>query len=259
MRTAHLTSETPVILSAADSSRSGESAESKDPTEDRVARPWKGIPAGLSAGLRWKNSLRRSWSHQPLRDPSTAASFASRTTPPLRMTSSFDYGLAGSPLRRTSFVLRRSAQLILLTLAVFALLGAGDESARVNDLGHRMMCVCGCNQILLECNHVGCAYSDRMRAELVAAVDRGDNDDLTLQGFVQKYGTTVMAAPTKTGFNRVAWIMPYLVLVLGLTMVTLIVRAWRSRPLVLPVGAVAAVHGAELEHFRNQARKDTEV
>ena len=162
-------------------------------------------------------------------------------------------------LGMTGVFFRRSAQLITLALAVFTLLGAGDQSARVNDLGHRMMCVCGCNQILLECNHVGCAYSDRMRAELIAAVDRGDNDDLTLQGFVQKYGTTVMAAPTKTGFNRVAWIMPYLVLVLGLAMVTLIVRAWRSRPLVLPAGSVAAVHGAELEHFRDQARKDTEV
>jgi cytochrome c-type biogenesis protein CcmH/NrfF len=164
-----------------------------------------------------------------------------------------------SVLGMTRFVCKRSAQLLLPALAVFILLGAGDESARVNDLGHRMMCVCGCNQILLGCNHVGCAYSDRMRAELIAAVDRGDNDDLTLQGFVQKYGTTVMAAPTKTGFNRVAWVMPYLVLVLGLTTVTLVVRTWRSRPLVLPTGAVAAVHGAELEHFREQARKDTEV
>jgi cytochrome c-type biogenesis protein CcmH len=159
----------------------------------------------------------------------------------------------------TGSFLRHGAQLILLALAVFALLGAGDQSARVNDLGHRMMCVCGCNQILLECNHVGCSYSDRMRAELVAAVDRGDNDDLTLQTFVQKYGTTVMAAPTKTGFNRVAWIMPYFALVLGLVMVTLIMRAWRSRPLVLPAGAVAAIHGVELDHFRNQARKDTEI
>jgi cytochrome c-type biogenesis protein CcmH/NrfF len=154
---------------------------------------------------------------------------------------------------------RRLAQLIGLGVILLGSMGAGDQSARVNDLGHRMMCVCGCNQILLECNHVGCAYSDRMRDELVAAVDRGDNDDLTLQGFVQKYGTTVMAAPTKTGFNRVAWIMPYLVLVLGLATVTIIVRAWRSRPLILPAGAVAAVHGMELEHFRDQARKDTET
>jgi cytochrome c-type biogenesis protein CcmH/NrfF len=68
-----------------------------------------------------------------------------------------------------------------------------------------------------------------------------------------------MAAPTKSGFNRVAWIMPYFVLVLGLAMVTLIVRAWRSRPLVPPAGVVAAVHGADLQHFRDQARKDTEI
>jgi cytochrome c-type biogenesis protein CcmH/NrfF len=244
MRIPRLPSAKPVILSAADSPRSGESAESKDPTQDCVTRNRKGIPAKLSAGLRSKNSLTRSWLCPPCRGPSTAAALASRTSPPLRM---------------TEFCRRCTAQLILLTLAVFALLGAGDQSARVNDLGHRMMCVCGCNQILLECNHVGCAYSERMRGELVAAVDRGDNDDLTLQGFVQKYGTTVMAAPTKTGFNRVAWIMPYLVLVLGLATVTLIVRAWRSRPLVLPVGAVVAVHGAELEHFRDQAQRDTEI
>jgi cytochrome c-type biogenesis protein CcmH/NrfF len=159
----------------------------------------------------------------------------------------------------TGIFVRRIAQLIMLVLAVLAFLGAGDEAARVNDLGHRMMCVCGCNQILLECNHVGCAYSDRMRAELIAAVDRGDNDDLTLQVFVQKYGPTVMAAPSKTGFNRVAWITPYLALALGLTMVIFIVRAWRARPLVLPAGAVAPVEGAELEHFREQARKETEI
>jgi len=154
---------------------------------------------------------------------------------------------------------KRSLQALLLCVGIFALLGAGDQAARVNDLGHRMMCACGCNQILLECNHVGCSYSDRMRAELVAAVDRGDNDDLTLQSFVQKYGPTVLAAPTKTGFDRVAWIMPYAALVLGLGLVTFIVRAWRSRPLLIPADAPAPIHGAELEHFRQQARKETEV
>jgi cytochrome c-type biogenesis protein CcmH/NrfF len=148
---------------------------------------------------------------------------------------------------------------MLLVLAIYPLLGASDQPARVNDLGHRMMCVCGCNQILLECNHVGCAYSERMRNELIAAVDRGENDDLTLQVFVQKYGPTVMAAPGKTGFNRVAWITPYLALALGLTLVIFIVRAWRFRPLVLPAGAVAPVHGPELERFRKQARRDTEI
>ncbi|MGA8150688.1 MAG: cytochrome c-type biogenesis protein CcmH [Terriglobales bacterium] len=163
-----------------------------------------------------------------------------------------NHGVAGSPLKRI-------LQTGFLMLAVLVFAGAGDDSARFNDLGHRMMCVCGCNQVLLECNHVGCTYSDRMRAELVAAVDRGDNDDLTLQSFVQKYGPTVLAAPTKTGFNRVAWIAPYLALVLGLGLVTFIVRAWRLRPLLMPANAPVPVRGAELEHFRQQARRDTEV
>jgi cytochrome c-type biogenesis protein CcmH len=156
-------------------------------------------------------------------------------------------------------LLKRLISSAALCLALLVFLGAGDESARVNDLGHRLMCVCGCNQILLECNHVGCAYSERMRAELIAAVDRGDSDDLTLQAFVQKYGTTVMSAPTKTGFNRVAWITPYAALILGLGLVTLIVRAWKSRPLVLPASAHAPVSGPELERFREQARKETEI
>ena len=76
---------------------------------------------------------------------------------------------------------------------------------------------------------MGCTYSDRMRGELVASLDRGENDDLTLQDFVQKYGPTVLAAPTGTGFNRMAWIMPFLALVLGLLTTILIVLAWKGR------------------------------
>ncbi len=155
-------------------------------------------------------------------------------------------------------IAKRCLQSGLLFVTLLVWLGAGDASARFNDLGHRLMCVCGCHQILLECNHVGCQYSSRMRDELTAAVDRESNDDLALQWFVQTYGTTVIAAPTAVGFNRVAWIMPYLVLVLGLSTVVLIVRAWRGRPLVLSEGSVKPVQGSELDHFREQARKDTE-
>lgn len=153
---------------------------------------------------------------------------------------------------------RRSLHIALLCLTVFAFLGAGDDG-RFSSLGHKLMCVCGCNQILLECNHVGCTYSDRMRGELMAGLDRGENDDLTLQDFVQKYGPTVLAAPTATGFNRVAWIMPFLALVLGLLTTIFIVLAWRKRPALAAPGGVFPVRGGELERFRTQARKDTQI
>jgi cytochrome c-type biogenesis protein CcmH/NrfF len=152
---------------------------------------------------------------------------------------------------------RRGVQVALLTLAVFTFLGA--DEARFENLGHKLMCVCGCNQVLLECNHVGCPRSDGMRDELAANLGRGDNDDLVLQDFVQKYGPTVLLAPTAVGFDRVAWIMPYLVLILGLTTVVLVVRVWRRRPLVLPEGSVAPVSGDTMDRFRQQARKDTDL
>ena len=141
--------------------------------------------------------------------------------------------------------------------AIFLFVGAGDD-ARFNDLGHRLMCVCGCHQILLECNHVGCQYSDNMRTELAAAIDRGDNDGLALQSFVQKYGTTVLAAPLKTGFDRVAWITPFVALILGLSTVVLVVRAWRGRPAPAMPG-VEPRSEQELDQFKKQARKDTEL
>jgi cytochrome c-type biogenesis protein CcmH len=122
-----------------------------------------------------------------------------------------------------------------------------------------MMCVCGCNQILLECNHVGCSYSTRMRDELTAAVTRGDSDNSVLQWFIQTYGTTVLAAPTNTGFNRMAWIMPYLALVVGIGLVVAIVGVWRKRPLVAPAHLPAASRAADLDRFRQQARRETEI
>jgi cytochrome c-type biogenesis protein CcmH len=151
------------------------------------------------------------------------------------------------------------AQCTLVVLALFTFLGVGDDDARFRDLGHHLMCVCGCNQILLECNHVGCQYSDRMRTELAAALDRGDNDDLTLQTFVQKYGTTVVAAPATSGFGRVAWIMPFAALLAGMAGLVWIVRAWRSRPTPEIADGIQAVRGPELERYREQADRETDL
>ena len=155
--------------------------------------------------------------------------------------------------------LRRALHCALLSLAVFALAGAGDPASRFKDLGHQLMCICSCNQILLECNHVGCPDSDMMRNELMAAVSRGDSDNLVEQSFVQKYGPTVLAAPTTTGFNRTAWIVPFVALGLGMVTVVLVVRAWKNRPAPAIADGLRPVRGAELEQFRDQAGKDTDL
>ena len=163
-------------------------------------------------------------------------------------------------VREVGLSAQRLRILPAVLLGALLLLGAGDDSARIDRLGHQMMCACGCNQILLECNHVGCSYSSRMRNELVAGVDAGDSDGAILQTFIQKYGTTVLAAPTTTGWvNRAAWVMPYAALAFGIILVAFVVRVWRNRPLRAPVGVPTPVAGSELDRFRAQARKETDL
>ena len=154
---------------------------------------------------------------------------------------------------------RKALQSLLICLAVFLFSGAGDPATRFTELGHQLMCICGCNQILLECNHVGCPDSDGMRNELMTQITRGDSDSLVSQAFVQKYGPTVLAAPTTTGFNRTAWIVPFVMLFLGLTVAALVIRSWKNRPAPAIAAGLSPVHGAEFEQFRDQAGKETEL
>src|SRR5260221_11066595 len=154
---------------------------------------------------------------------------------------------------------RRLLHCGLLALAVFAFTGAGDPAMRFNELGHQMMCICSCNQILLECNHVGCPDSDGMRNELMAAVSRGDSDSLVEQAFVQKYGPTVLAAPTTKGFDRAAYIVPPVVLILGFGLIVLVIRSWKNRPAPAIADGLKPIRGAELEQFRDQAGKETDL
>ena len=78
-----------------------------------------------------------------------------------------------------------AGQLVLLVVAVVFTTAAADTNARFDKLGHQIMCSCGCNELLLECNHVGCPNSDGMRQELMAGVDRGDSDKIIFAAFVR--------------------------------------------------------------------------
>ncbi len=127
-----------------------------------------------------------------------------------------------------SIVWMRFLQAGALAIVVCFSLGATDASARFNDLGHRLMCTCGCAQLLGECNHVGCTESGRERNELSAAIAAGQSDEQILAAFAAKYGATVLAAPTTKGFDLVAWVAPFAVFGAALLGVVLLVRRWSA-------------------------------
>jgi cytochrome c-type biogenesis protein CcmH len=151
--------------------------------------------------------------------------------------------------------LLRVSQLGLVVLLVIFTMGSADTAVRYNDLGHKMMCVCGCGQILIECNHLGCPDSDRELAELRTAISHGDGDTAILEAFQAKYGPTVLAAPMLTKFNVAAWFVPPVVLLIGIGATMALVRKWRLRTVDMP--APSQVHG--FDRIRDQIRKDTEL
>lgn len=145
----------------------------------------------------------------------------------------------------------KSAQAALLAISVCFSLGASDASARFDNLGHRMMCICGCAQMLGECNHVGCPDSGHMRDELSAAISSGATDEQVLNSFAARYGATVLAAPTFHGFDLVGWIAPFAVFAAAMLGTVLLVRRWSMKP----AGESAAVAPTEVAALDPAARE----
>ncbi|MGA8144988.1 MAG: cytochrome c-type biogenesis protein CcmH [Candidatus Acidiferrales bacterium] len=135
---------------------------------------------------------------------------------------------------------------------------AQQESAHAKELGQKLMCVCGCNQILGSCNHVGCTYSHDMMKELDERISRHESDDLTLQAFVQEYGPTVLSSPPAKGFNRIAWIAPIVFPLVALVVLWDVVRRWRQR------SAIATASGPKvspelLARAQRESGKDSDA
>ena len=155
---------------------------------------------------------------------------------------------------RRNFLVRGS-QLALLGVLIAVTAGATDSSARFDKDSHEMMCVCGCNQLLGECNHVGCPDSEGMRAQLAASIAKGDSDNDIFHQFQEQYGPVVLAAPRFTRFNHLAWIMPPLMLFFGIAGVLLIVRKWKLQTVPMPAVPDTAAFAA----IRERIRRETQI
>ncbi len=178
--------------------------------------------------------------------------------------------------------MKRLARLLMLScLLTPALLvadepNASTENQRYENLGSKIMCTCGCSQMLLKCNHVGCPNSDTMTRELRTLVSNrplsasgglgpgaqantpvSRTDEDVLNWFRRKWGVTAVVEPSSHGFELIAWILPPLALGLGLVLVIFLVRSWKLR--TAPVAEADLNLNPDLEAFRARARQETEI
>jgi cytochrome c-type biogenesis protein CcmF len=97
------------------------------------------------------------------------------------------------------------------------------------ELRSAIICMCGtCGRKRVgECT---CPVAAEMRDEIAALVASGKNRDEVIQYFVAKYGSQEpLSEPIDKGFNRLAWLFPYVAGLAGVTVVGGMAIRWSRR------------------------------
>jgi cytochrome c-type biogenesis protein CcmF len=167
-------------------------------------------------------------------------------------------GIALLPERSYSFALAKMPAEVATTFALLLAVGlfsASPLSAQMHvedsrnsitpvsgpleqQLREEMGCVCGgcAHEPLTKCT---CSLAQKMRAELRGQIDEGKNHDQVVQAFIGIYGgQQFLTAPLDKGFNRVAWVFPYLLAATGFAALGFTAVKWSRRPHEAPGAAV---------------------
>jgi cytochrome c-type biogenesis protein CcmH len=130
------------------------------------------------------------------------------------------------------------------------------KNATQSEIEEALTCQCGCGLTVHSCNHVQCPSGIPLKEEIATQLAGGKNKAEVLSYFAGKYGEKILSAPTTTGFNLVAWVMPFAVVVVAAVIIIVVSRRWRREPAAPPVPPVRpgdaerrARLSAELERF----------
>lgn len=118
----------------------------------------------------------------------------------------------------------------MVTLSILGWLSAVAVSpARaavvIADLENALMCKCDdeCGKVMINCT---CDTSHKTREDFRRHLQSGLSVEQVIQIYVDKYGETILSAPTKSGFNLTAWIMPFAAILGGGWSIRRIARTW---------------------------------
>jgi cytochrome c-type biogenesis protein CcmH len=116
---------------------------------------------------------------------------------------------------------------ILMIIALVLLTGPATvwAASQLANLENALMCKCDdkCGKVLINCT---CDTSKETRKILTGKLESGLTVDQIVKQYVDKYGETILSAPTKSGFNLSAWIMPFAALAIGGFGVRKVIQSW---------------------------------
>ena len=116
---------------------------------------------------------------------------------------------------------------IVMIVALILLAGPATvwAASQLANLENALMCKCDdkCGKVLINCT---CDTSKETRKILTGKLESGLTVDQIVKQYVDKYGETILSAPSKSGFNLSAWIMPFAALAIGGFGVRKVIQSW---------------------------------
>jgi cytochrome c-type biogenesis protein CcmH/NrfF len=104
------------------------------------------------------------------------------------------------------------------------------RSALERQLEGEILCTCGCRRSLNNCGMPNCEGHSSQTARLRAFLREGKDHDAVVAAFVKEFGgQDILSAPVDKGFNRLAWLFPYLIGATGAASVALVALRWSRR------------------------------
>jgi len=112
-----------------------------------------------------------------------------------------------------------------------------QRGALERQLEGEILCTCGCRRPLNDCGMFNCQGHASQTTKLRQFLAEGKDHDEVVAAFIRDFGSeAVLAAPVDRGFNRLAWLFPYLAALTALAVVVVMARRWSSRPLAVAGG-----------------------
>jgi cytochrome c-type biogenesis protein CcmF len=169
-----------------------------------------------------------------------------------------DTAFAFASVKVPSNAATTSLLLLALLLAPFAAYAQttgqlSDRTELESSLRSDIMCTCGCRRSLANCGMYNCHGDIAQTTKLRGMIEKGMTRDEIVAAFVRDFGgEDILMAPPDRGFNRLAWLLPYLIAAAALAAVIFTARRW-SQP-----STPAIAGGAGIDPALN-ARLDDEL
>lgn len=95
--------------------------------------------------------------------------------------------------------------------------------------------------------------AQEMKAQIADRIAKGWTKQQIIDEFVQQFGPEVLATPKKRGFGLLAWLLPALAVLAGLTAIPFVTRAWAKRR---PASSAAPAELSDEDRARVQRELD---